>query len=251
MKKTLWILFALILSLPLFADQKGEEIAKKHFDLKKADDSFGIATMVIMDKSGKKIRKMEMYTKQFPEGQNSFVRFLEPADVKDTKFLTITHKNSDDEQRLYLPAMNKTRRIASDNKDGSFVGSDLYYYDLEDRKYEDYSYKFLRDETYNSMDCFVVEMTSNDKNAPYSKSIAWVNKKDYFIYRIDAFDRKKNELLKKFTFVEVKEFKGVLIPTKIAVENVREQTRTLMQTDNLQVNSGIKADIFSVQNLEK
>jgi len=240
-----------VFAFSVFPDQKGEEIAKKHFDLKKSEDTTATATMQIIEKGTKKIRKLEMYTKDMGEGKNSFVRFLEPADVKDTKFLTISHKNADDEQRLYLPDMKKIRRISSDNKDGKFIGSDLYYYDMEDRAYEDCTYKYLKDETFSNMDCFVVEMVAKDKNCPYSKSIAWVNKKDYFIYRIDAYDKKKNDLLKKFVFLDVKEIKGVLVPTRTVINNIKDQTMTLLQMDNILINTGVKADIFTVQNLEK
>ena len=49
-----------------------------------------------------------------------------PADVKDTGFLTYDYddESRDDDQWLYLPALKKTKRIASSDKSGSFMGSD-------------------------------------------------------------------------------------------------------------------------------
>ena len=88
---------------------------------------------------------MEIITKEGAEGTNTFMKFIEPADVKDTKFLTIAHNKSDDEQRLFLPALGKVRRISSSTKNEKFMGSDLTYYDLEDYEYEDFTYKYVKD----------------------------------------------------------------------------------------------------------
>jgi hypothetical protein len=249
-RNTVTILF-LISAMFIFADEKGDEIARKYFELKKPKDTYAMMTMIIIEKSGKKVRKLEMFSKDQGEGINSFARFLEPADVKDVKFLTISHKKAENEQRLYLPAMNKSRKISSDNKDGKFVGSDLYYYDMEDRKFEEFTYKYLRDETYNNMECSVIEMTPKDKNAPYSKTLVWINKNNNFIYKSDCYDKSKNDLLKRIVVVEVKEIKGYLIPVKMVVDSIKDGTKTLMQEDNLQIDNGLKDDIFTVQNLEK
>ena len=61
--------------------------------------------------------------------------FLSPADVKDTGFLTYDYdeEGRDDDQWLYLPALKKTKRIASGDKSGSFMGSDFTYADMTDR----------------------------------------------------------------------------------------------------------------------
>jgi hypothetical protein len=104
MNKIIQIVLFFAVAFYVSADQKGEQIAKSNFDLKKSRDSYSIATMVIISKSGdKKNRKLEMFTKETAEGTNSFIRFLEPADVKGSTFLTIAYKKGDDDQRLYLP----------------------------------------------------------------------------------------------------------------------------------------------------
>lgn len=255
------ILTIILLSLtliPLFSDQKGEELAKKYFDLKDSNDTRSDASMVLIDGNGnKKIRKLEMFTMEGKEGKNSFIRFIEPADVKNTKLLTLSHKNSDNEQMLFLPAMKKTRRISSSSKDGEFVGSDFYYYDLEDREFEDYTYKFIKgddtvnSESYKNMKFNVIEMTAKDSNCPYSRSLAWINNSDNFIYKMEVYDKKDDKLLKTIFFLDVKKIDGILIPQKTVMMNHKKGSKTLLQLDNLEVNKGLSESIFTVQNLEK
>ncbi|HOJ65218.1 MAG TPA: outer membrane lipoprotein-sorting protein [Spirochaetota bacterium] len=251
MKKRFYCLILFLIGTLIFADEKGYEIAKKNKELKKAIDSYSEAEMILIDKNGnQKKRKIVNYTKEGKEGKNSFVEFLEPADVKGTKFLTIARKG-DDEQRLWLPALKKTRLIASSSKDAKFMGSDLYYYDMEDRDLDDFDYKYIKDDKTQNIDCFVIEATPKSKNAPYSRSFMWVSKNNYFIYKIEAYDKKDDKLLKTIVFVEVKEIQGVLVPTKTVVDNAKEGTKTLLSITNIKINSGIKDDIFTVQNLER
>jgi outer membrane lipoprotein-sorting protein len=208
--------------------------------------------MTLIDKNGsKKIRKLVMMSKDGKEGTNSFIEFLEPADVKGTKFLTIAHKKTDDEQRLFLPALKKTRQISGSNKNGKFVGSDLFYYDMEDRAFEDMNYKFVKEEKYNGMDCNVIEATAVSTDSPYSRSLMWINKADNFAYKIECYDKKDDTLWKVIAMVEVKTIDGVMMPSKTVIDNKKDGTKTLMQMDNIKLNTGIKDDVFSIQNLEK
>lgn len=251
MKKINFFLIFMLTSFLLFTDEKGYQIAKKNKDLKKSKDSYSETEMILINKNGdKKRRKFINYSKEGNEGRNSFVEFLEPVDVKGTKFLTLA-KKGDDEQRLYLPSLKKTRLIASSGKSGKFMGSDLYYYDMEDRDLNDFEYKYIKEEKFQNIDCFVIEATPKNKNSPYSKSFMWISKNDYFNYKIEAYDKKDDKLLKKIVFVEVKEIEGILNPIKIVVENEKESTKTLLIINNIKINSGIKDEIFTIQNLEK
>ncbi|OHD24013.1 MAG: hypothetical protein A2Y34_10245, partial [Spirochaetes bacterium GWC1_27_15] len=230
MKKLLVVFITVLFAFALFADEQGDQIAQKNFNLKDSKDSYSEVTMILIDKDGnKKSRKLTMFGKETSKGRNSYVEFSEPADVKGTKFLTIGNKIGDDEQRLYLPALKKTRLISSSSKNGKFVGSDLYYYDMEDKDISEFTFKFLKDDTFNNKNCFVLEMTPKDKNAPYSKTIAWIAKDDFFAYKLEAYDKKDGELLKVLVMVEVKVIDGVMIPTKTVVENKKDGTKTLLQ----------------------
>lgn len=255
MSKTRYIILTLVLititALTAFSDSKAEEIARRNDMLKEADDTFSISTMIIIDKNNnKKIRKIENFSKESQKGRNSFIHFLEPSDVKGTKFLTIGHRDGDDEQRLYLPALGKIRRISSSKKGGSFMGSDLNYFDMEDHEFEDFSYKYVREESYEGMSCDVIEQISNDPNSPYSRQLVWISRKDNFAYKIECYapeDSKK--LLKIIVMKDVKNINGVLIPTKMVVDNKKKGSKTLLQQSNIKLNIGLKDSIFSIKNL--
>ncbi|MGC4118066.1 MAG: outer membrane lipoprotein-sorting protein [Myxococcales bacterium] len=241
------------------ADPKGDAVAKRYYDLKKpADTKAPGSTMVLIDKAGnRKNRKVDIFYQQKPEGKNALMVFSEPADVAGTKFLTYGHKGADSDQRLYLPALKKVRKIAAAAKDGELVNSDLWFYDLEERYFEDNTYQLLAenetiaDKAFEGMKFNKIEMTPTKPSCPYSKAIAWANADNGHIYKLDCFDKKDGSLLKTILFVKVETFKGMLVPTQMVVTNHKKGTKTLMQLNGVEVNSGLADDVFSVKNLEQ
>ena len=259
MKKLICAAFALSLVTATFADAKGDEIAHKYFNLKKADDTKSTnAVMTLIDKTGgKKIRKLEINYKEGQEGKNAYLVFKEPADVAGTKFLTHSHKGADSDQRLYLPALKKVRKISSASKDGEFVNSDFFFYDLEDKYFEDATYTFIAenvtiaDKAFAGMKFHKIEAKPTKATSPYAKEIMYVNMDNGFVYKLEAFDKKDGSLLKTFLFVKVDNVKGVLVPTQTIVSNIKKGTKTLLALNEIQVNTGLKDSVFSVQNLEQ
>ncbi|MDA8426901.1 MAG: outer membrane lipoprotein-sorting protein [Treponema sp.] len=258
MKRLLLTGLCLALTLGAFADTRGDEIARQYFGLPKAKDTQASAVMTIIDRSGsRKLRKLEIYYRETAEGKDAFLSFSEPADIAGTKFLTLSHRGGSSEQRLYLPALKKTRRISSDDQGGAFVNSDFSFYDLEDRNFEDNTYTFLAenqsiaDRAFEGMKFYKIEMKPKDASAPYSRTIAYVNEDDHFVYRLDCFDRRGGALLKTILFVKVENLKGYLIPTETLVENFKIGSKTLLAMSDLRVDIGLSPRIFSVQNLER
>lgn len=253
MRKLKLILLCLLFTMKIFSDPKGDEIMKKNDSLKKANDSYSLTTMILINSQGdKKVRQLKMYSKEATDGTNSFIEFVEPADVKGTRFLTIGHKKGDDEQRLYLPALGKVRRISSSKKGGSFMGSDLNYFDMEDHDLTDFKYQYLRDGNYSTMDCFVVEMIPLQDNAPYSKQIAWINKANYYVYKVECYEKNnQKDPMKTIVFLEVTNYQGVLLPQKMVVDHHFNKHKTLLSMTEQKVNIGLKDSIFSIQNLTK
>ena len=72
------------------------------------------------------------------------IRFLAPGDVRNTTTLLLENPGKDDEIWVYLPAMKKARRLASNNKKNSFVGTDLSFGDLVGHRAKDWSHKLLK-----------------------------------------------------------------------------------------------------------
>ncbi|MEQ9198435.1 MAG: outer membrane lipoprotein-sorting protein, partial [Rhodospirillales bacterium] len=110
-----------------------------------------------------------------------------------------------DDQWLYLPALKRVKRISSKNKSGPFVGSEFAYEDISALELKKYTYTWLRDEACGDLDCFVLEQIPQYEDSGYTKQVAWYDKAEYRLRKIDFYDR-KNELLKTLTYSDYKKY---------------------------------------------
>jgi hypothetical protein len=114
--------FAVIVGSPassLADDPVARGIMEKVDAREDGDNSTSNLEMTLIDKRGKKrVRELRALRKDKGIDDYSMMFFLSPADVKDTGFLTYDYDEADrdDDQWLYLPALKKTKRIASSNK---------------------------------------------------------------------------------------------------------------------------------------
>ena len=155
-----------------------------------------------------------------------------------------------------MPALKKTRKIAASDKNAKFVGSDMFYYDMETKKFEDYEFVLLKEQAtlpekqFEGMEFYILEQRSKTNDSPYSKSIVYQNKKNNFIYKSEAFDKNGN-LWKTLYVLGIKESDGVLIPSDTLIVNHIDNSKTRMQVSDIKTNIGVSDAIFTIQNLEK
>ena len=92
--------------------------------------------MVLRSAKGRATER-ELHIKQL-EVENGGARVLAvfdtPANIRGTALLSHAHLDRDDDQWLFLPALKRTKNIASRNKTGPFVDREDYL-QVEFRKY--------------------------------------------------------------------------------------------------------------------
>ncbi len=185
------------------------------------------------------------------DGDKGMSIFDEPADVKGTAMLTYSYKVKSDDQWLYLPALKRVKRIASKKKDGPYMGSEFAYEDLGSQEVEKYTYKYLRDEVYQGMDCFVVERYPVDKYSGYTRQVTWIDKEEYLPRRTDYYDR-KNGLLKTLTFIGYKKYlEHHWRPDEMFMENHQTGKTTRIVWRNYRFRTGLKESDFQVNDLKR
>jgi outer membrane lipoprotein-sorting protein len=170
-------------------------------------DSSARLRMILRNRQGQASeRELRVRALEGADGTKSLCLFDSPADVKHTVLLTHTHKAQADDQWLYLPSLKRVRRIAAQNKSGSFMGSEFSYEDIATHVLEKYTYHWLRAEVCDGQDCFVIERRPLDRrDSGYLRQIVWIDKQEYRTLKIDYYDR-KDSLLKTLTFREYRRY---------------------------------------------
>lgn len=232
--------------------------------MKKSDkrhrlDSERVDAKMVLQKLGgeAQVRKLTTHTLfDDDKGDKMRVRFTAPANVKGTALLTLEDPKSDDnEQWLYLPAFRKTRRIGQSELGDRFVGSDIFFEDLQQREIEDYRYKILKSEVHDGQDCWVIESVplkpKVKKESPYGKSHIWLRKDNQFIVMIRFFDKRLRPL-KELRAEGLKQTSGQAwrADKTTFVDNQRKH-RTVLIVEKREVNIAIAEALFSKHTMER
>jgi outer membrane lipoprotein-sorting protein len=133
------------------------------------------------------------------DGDRTLIVFENPRDLQGTALLTFSHPQQSDDQWLYLPSLKRVKRIAAGNRAGSFMGSEFAYEDIGSQQVDKFTYRYVRDETLDGEQAFVVERYPVDSSSGYSRQTVWVASREYRPLRIDYYD-KNGELLKTLRF---------------------------------------------------
>ncbi len=203
-------------------------------------DTAAELTMLLKNKQGESSSR-ELRAKSLEvlsDGDKSLMIFNTPADVKGTALLSFAHKTADDEQWLYLPALKRVKRIASDNKSGPFMGSEFAYEDITPQEVEKYTYKFVKDDKLDGVDVFVFERYPVDKNSGYTRQIVSMDKQHYRIHKIDYYDR-KSALLKTLTFKGYKQYGKFWRAADMAMVNHQTGKSTQLVWKDYKFGSGL------------
>lgn len=245
----------LLMSVPAWGDDgRGLQIAQ---EAARREDSFGQFTadlqMILKDPRGHtSARRMRLKVLETPgDGDKTLVLFDEPRDVQGTAFLNYTHKAGHDDQWLYLPALKRVKRIASDNKSGPFMGSEFAYEDIGSQEVEKYTYNYLRDEQLDEHDCFVIERIPLDTKSGYSKQHVWIDKAEFRFMQIHYFDR-KDERLKELKIAEFRRYQDKYWkPGVMLMSNLQSGKATVLTWDNYRFDTTIAQSDFHSAALDR
>ena len=224
----------------------GAQIAQKVIDRNEGQDATSKIRMLLIDKRGsKRFRSLISVVKKYGEVSKSYMRFTSPADIEGTAFLTWENKDSDDDQFLYLPALQRVRRIVSSQKSNRFVNTDYTYEDLQSREVAQDTHTILREEKIDNYDCWVLESIPKAiDDSQYAKRIIWIIKEIYLPIKTEFYD-KRNRLCKILTGKKIQKIDGIWTILDAEMKDLKKKHRTLMKTDKIQYNRSIPDEIFT------
>ncbi len=224
----------------------GSTLAQKVYNREDGKDSYATVRMLLLDKRGRKrFRTLISATKEYGEIKKSYIQFTSPADIDGTSFLTWENEERENDQFLFLPALNRVRRIVSSQKSSRFVNTDYTYEDMERRKPEQDRHKILREENVGTHECWVLESIPKDaKSTQYGKLISWISKTALLPVKTEYYDS-RGKVMKEFTAIEIKQVDGIWSVTESEMHDLKKDHHTYMKTLELHYNRDIPDNIFT------
>lgn len=246
----------LVTALPLLgqelANSEGRALAQAVYDRPNGDDFSSLVVMTLRSKEGD-TRQRVLYSYAKEKGSRerwTLMRFVQPEDVNGTGLLTLDHPGDESDQWLYLPALDKVRRISSSRKGGRFVGSDFYYEDLLDREVE-MDHHFLKGEgSVGKVPCEVLVSTPRDPdNSVYSKRVSCIYRKLLIPLSVELYEKGKEQPIKKMTARRIKKVQGFWTILESTMYDLETGHRTQLLTQKIKYNQGLPDQLFSRRDL--
>jgi len=216
--------------------------------------------MILIDKNNnRRVREMILFAKDEGRDTRRLVFFLSPPNVKHTGFLTYDYDSGDkdDDQWLYLPALRKTKRIASSDKSVAFMGSDLSYADMTRRVVSEWKFKILKEGEVRDKPVWLIEaLPASDvirKRYGYDKSVVFVRKDLFMVVRAVHWMSKGGKL-KYADMKTIENIDGIWTATEMDVKTTKARKtlhRTILRFHDVKFNQPVNPDLFTVRRLEK
>jgi hypothetical protein len=219
--------------------------------------------MILTDRNGgRRTRRIQTFIKDKGPDTMSLMFFLSPADVNKTAFLNIDYDDPEheDDQWLYLPALKKTKRIASADKSGSFMGSDLNYSDMTDRELTYYNYRFYekgREQVFDGIKTWAIwAIPKSDKiikETGYEKELLFIRQDNDVVIRSISWVENSPDL-KYMVVRQLDKIDGIWVSTRLGITR-KKGTQIIHKTDltldGVKFNQDLDEGLFSVRQMEK
>lgn len=254
------LLLAAMLAIPassLYAAEDplaaGRALAQKLYDRPDGRDMSAKGQM-ILEEQGREPRVRVMYSYRLDKAGGevwSLIRFTSPADIDGVGLLTLDHPGDASDQWVYLPELDRSRRVASNRKGGRFVGSDLFYEDIQDREVSMDRHRLVGRETLQGVSCEVLESTPVDPaNSVYGKRISWIHPQSLVALRVDLYTPGREQPSKRFTVQRLEKVQGYWSVMESTMADLDSGHQTRLKVERLVYDRNLPETLFTQQMLE-
>lgn len=261
MKIQLRIFFLALLAIasgsqPAYADdatEAGQALAQRVYDRPDGKDAASRGIMALVEPGHEpRVRQMYVFRRDAGDGMvDSLIRFTSPPEIENTGLLTLDRLDDETDQWIYLPALDRSRRIASSRKGGQFVGSDLYYEDLRDRPVNKDTPRLLGQEEVQGVVCDVLESVPVDPdNSVYGKRISWIHPQTLIALRVDFYPKKGDQPIKRSEVHRIEHIQDYWTVMDSTMTDLQSGHKTRMTVEKIVYDQQLPEEIFSRQTLE-
>ena len=233
--------------------QDARKIIETVYTQDTSKDTTWRARMDVYDKKGTMRSKKFVLRKLGGLGNSkTLVRFVEPAEVRGVSLLSLNQGGATDRQWMYTPAIQRTRRIAAQERGRKFLGTDFTNEDMAERVLNDFSYKLIgQGEVIEGRKTYKIEARpmSPDKSQ-YAYLYLWVPVDAPYTVLAEMYD-KTGQRARVLKASQLEKVGNIWVAKRIEIETPSEGTRTVLLIEEIKFNTGLKEELFTQQALEK
>lgn len=205
----------------------------------------------VFDATGRVSDKRWVFERLGAHGRSrSLLTFVAPPEVKDVALLVVSYPDRASDQWMWIPANERERRVALQDRGARFFGTDFTFEDLEERDVDQYSYSMIGDDVLDGVACWKIESRPKQaKASQYTQSYVWVRKDNYAFQQFENYIKK--ELVRRLKYSRIELVQGIWSARVAEMTDLRRRSRTVLTFEKLQYNTPMNEDDFTVQALRR
>lgn len=234
------------------AADDGLALARRVHERPDGQDVTSVVTMTLgQEGKSPRERKMLVYRANGAKGEvSTLIRFIAPADIQGTGLLTVDAADGTTDQWIYLPAMQRVRRVDSNRQGGRFVNSDYYFEDLKDRKPTADTHRVVGREKVGEVFCDVLESVPvSADNSVYLKRLSWIDPKSLLPLRMDLFEKQVDQPSKRLLITRREQVQGYWTALDSTLTDLETRHQTRLQVDKVLYDRRLPASLFTSRTL--
>jgi outer membrane lipoprotein-sorting protein len=210
--------------------------------------------LTVVNKDGKVRKKSWRSSREGYAGDaKTLIRFIEPPEVKGVGFLSLARPGKTADQWLYLPSMKRERRIASQDRDASFVGTDFNYEDMEEFNHKRFGVELKGEQPFDGRPCYVIEAipVEDGGRSVYGKKILYLRKDILYLVREDLYRKGEKEPGKRLVLSDVRNVDGHWTAMRLEMTDLKKGSRTTVELKEIVFDRPQPDDRFTLRNLNR
>ncbi|MCG3191380.1 MAG: hypothetical protein DIJKHBIC_00606 [Thermoanaerobaculia bacterium] len=210
--------------------------------------------LTVTSKEGKVRRKgWKSYRDGYAGDSKLLIRFLDPPEVRGVSFLSLAKPGKNPDQWLYLPSMKRERRIASQDRDSSFVGTDFNYEDMEEFDHKKYRVDLDGEETLDGQPVWRILARPDEAagKSLYEKKILFLRKDLLILVRVESFKKGEKEPAKRLLLSDIQKTDGHWVARRLEMTDLKKGSRTVVLLKELAFDRQQAEGRFTLQNLTR
>jgi hypothetical protein len=240
-------------ALPVFGETDAKAIMAGVYQQDTSHDATLRATLDITDKDGHTLRKRFTLERvgSFGNGK-TLVRFTDPVELRGVTLLSINEPGLTDRQWIYTPATERVRSVAPRERSERFAGSDFTYEDIAERSLDDFTYQALpaEDIIENHKTFKVMATPVAPDRSQYKFIYYWVAQDVPCILHAEMYDEDGRKV-REMHASGLRKISGIWGARKTEMRSLLEGTKSVLTVDEIHLNTGLDAALFTPEALEK
>lgn len=202
-------------------------------------------TMVITSANGQSLtRELSMWS----SGEDQrVIKFTAPADIAGSGFLSLDKPDGSSENLIYLPALDRVRRVAGASQGDSFFGSDFSYDDINGIDPDDYTHTLL--EVLDGPAYLVEAIPLAGSEFTYDRLLLEIPHTTLVPERVEYY--RDGTLIKTLTTGGVTTIGDYVIASERRMDNASSGGHTIINQDDLVLDEPIPTEVFSERFLRR